>query len=197
MWYAVQTRTNEEDKIKQIIEQLKSFDKDAECFTPIYEGVKRSGGKNRIYFDMLFPGYVFIDTDHPERIIDSQNKMTEFIKLLGVEKNEYGINIIPVSDEEKSFIESLTDDCHLMHVSIVKLNENHKIESIVGPLAGYWDKIVKMEYRKRRAIVETELFGHKHRVLFGLWGEEDPRLPWMVDHNKWKKMVIRPVLNQI
>ncbi len=180
MWYVVQTRTNEEEKIKHIIEQLKSIDKDAECFTPIYEGVKRSGGNNRIYFAMLFPGYVFIDTEHPERIMDAQKKMTEFVKLLGVEKDEQGVTISPVRNEERTFIESLTDENYLMHVSLVKLNDKHKIESIQGPLEKYWDKIVKMEYRKRRAIVETELFGQKHRILFGLWGYEDPRLAWIM-----------------
>ncbi|MCR4943347.1 MAG: hypothetical protein K5986_02590 [Clostridium sp.] len=174
MWYVVQTRTGEEEKIKQIIGKLKSLDKDAVCFTPTYEGVKRSGGKNRIYLAALFPGYIFVDTKHPEKILDAQSKMTEFIKLLGVENNEEGIVITPVSNEEKKFIKSLIDDDYLMHVSLVKLNEKHKIESIVGPLEQYWDKIVKMEYRKRRAIVETEIFGHKHRILFGLWGYEDP-----------------------
>jgi hypothetical protein len=55
-----------------------------------------------------------------------------------------------------------------MHVSLVELNDKHKIESIQGPLEKCRDKIVKMEYRKRRAIVETEIFEQMHRFLFGL-----------------------------
>ena len=178
MWYLIQTKTNEEEKIKQIIEKIKSLDKDSNCFTPIYEGVKRTGGKNRIYFDMLFPGYVFIDTEHPEKIMDAEKRMTEFVNLLGVEKDEEGIRIAPVSKEEQAFIESLTDENYLMHLSLVKLDEKHKVESIKGPLENYKDKITKLEYRKRRAIVETEVFGKKHRILFGLWGYEDPKLVW-------------------
>ena len=188
MWYVVQTNTGEEEQIKQIIEKLKSLDKDAECFTPIYEGVKRSGGNNRVYLAMLFPGYIFIDTSHPEKIMDAEKKMTEFVKLLGVEKDEEGIRITPVTDRDRYFIESLTDENHIMHLSLVRVNENHKIDKVVGPLEKFWDKIVKIEYRKRRAIIETEMFGKKHRIRFGLWGYEDPKMDWFEDKNGLERL---------
>ena len=175
MWYVVQTRTGEEEKIKQIIEELKTLDKDANCFIPTYEGVKRKAGHCRIYLAMLFPGYIFVDTSHPERIMEAQSRMTEFVRLLGVEKDEQGITITPVSEKDRDFIETLVDEKYLMHVSLVKMNEKHKIEVIDGPLEKHSDKIVKVEYRKRRAIIETEMFGKKHRILFGLWGYEDPK----------------------
>ncbi len=178
MWYVIQVNSGNEHDIKDLLEAMKPADLFCECFIPLYEEVRRSGGKCRILFKKLFPGYVFIETDDAEGVFSVLREIPEFTKLLGGVEVDGSKVFIPIGDEDEAFMHTLFED-GLMHVSYVHMTKNGRIDCITGPLANYKNHITKLEMRHRMAIVEAEMFGKKRKVRFGLWTDEDPELPYL------------------
>lgn len=85
---------------------------------------------------------------------------------------------IPVGDEDRRFLESILDN-GLMRVSYVESVRGRKAGRIIGPLEKYGNRITKLEFGKRYAIVEAEIFKKKRRIKFGLWTDEDQKIPWI------------------
>lgn len=178
MWYVIQVNSGNEHEIKDLLEAMKPADLSCECFIPLYEEVRRSGGKCRILFKKLFPGYVFIETDDVKGVFAVLREVPEFTKLLGGVEADGSKNFIPIGDGDEAFMRTLFED-GLMHVSYVHMTKNGRIDRITGPLANYKNHITKLEMRHRMAIVEAEMFGKKRKVRFGLWTDEDPKLPYL------------------
>ncbi|MBR5116289.1 MAG: hypothetical protein IK096_04410, partial [Lachnospiraceae bacterium] len=70
--------------------------------------------------------------------------------------------------------------------SYVERENSTRIRRIVGPLARYGNRITRIELRRRRAIVEANIFGKERRIKFGLWSREDPEIPWITEALKNK-----------
>lgn len=176
MWYVVQVKSGEEEEMKLLLDKLRKDGTYGECFVPLFEDVKRSGGKCRIGFRKLFPGYVFVDSDDPRKIFETLLGIKEFTKLLGAVEEDGTKLFIPIGKEDEEFMRTLFDE-GLMHVSYVHVAKNGRIDRIVGPLAHYRNHITKLELRHRMAIVEAEMFGKRRKVKFGLWTDDDPLIP--------------------
>ncbi|MBP3296014.1 MAG: hypothetical protein J6M27_05485 [Lachnospiraceae bacterium] len=177
MWYVIQTRTGYE---KELVEQLEShcenFSRE-NSLVPMYEDVKRSEGQSRISYRRLLPGYVLVDTEQPESIHQGLKKVGEFARMLLAEEDREKL-FLPVSPEDMAFLDSILDD-GLMRVSYVQNVKGMKIGKIIGPLAKYGNHISNIDFRHRRAVVDAEIFGKMRRIKFGLWTDEDPKLPWI------------------
>lgn len=179
MWYVIQVMSGDEQKMKLLLEDRVDSRIYRKCIVPAYESVRRRQGKCLIMLRRLFPGYMLIDTDEPEKVHDALKKIPHFTSLLGVrEKTEEQRVFIPIGNNDEEFLKSILDD-GIMRVSYVHLSKAGRIDRVKGPLEKYRQYIVKMEYRHRFATVEAEVFGKKRRIEFGLWGDSDPRLPWV------------------
>ena len=176
MWYVIQVKSGEENNVKEILDRLAPEEAYRGCFIPLFEDVRRSGGSCRIGFRKLFPGYVFVDSDDPDRIFETIRGISRFTRMLGCEENDGRKFFEPIGSEDRAFIESLFSD-GVMHLSYIHRLKNGRIDRIAGPLYAYRDCITKLEYRHRSAIVEAEMFGKKRRMKFSFWTDEDPKLP--------------------
>ena len=176
MWYVIQVKSGEEQEMKALLDRLRVDGAYGECFVPLFEDVKRTGGKCRIGFRKLFPGYIFVECDDPDRIFLTLKGIKDFTKLLGSVEADGSKVFIPIGEQDEMFLRTLFTD-GLMHVSYVHLAKNGRIDKIVGPLAHYRNHITKLEMRHRMAVVEAEMFGKRRKVKFGLWTDEDPLLP--------------------
>lgn len=176
MWYVIQVKSGEETRMKALIDKLRDEGAYGECFVPLFEDVKRSGGKCRIGFRKLFPGYIFVECDDPGRLFDTLKGIPEFTRLLGTTEPDGNKLFIPVGDEDRAFMETMFDD-GLMHISYVHMSRTGRIDKIAGPLANYRNHITKLETRHRMAIVEAEMFGKFRKVKFGFFTDNDPELP--------------------
>ena len=176
MWYVIQVKSGEEQEMKALLDKLRTEGAYGECFVPLFEDVKRSGGKCRIGFRKLFPGYLFVESDDPQKIFDTLMGIKDFTKLLGTVEEDGSKVFIPIGREDEEFLKTLFTD-GLMHVSYVHMAKNGRIDRIVGPLANYRNHITRLEMRHRMAVVETEMFGKMRKVKFGLWTDDDPVLP--------------------
>lgn len=177
MWYVIQTRTGYE---RELVEQLEGYCEDFSrdnCLIPMYEDVRRSEGQSRISYRRLLPGYVLVDTEQPESIHKGLKKVGEFARMLLAEEDGEKL-FLPVSPEDMAFLDSILDD-GLMRVSYVQNVKGMKIGKIIGSLAKYGNHISNIDFRHRRAVVDAEIFGKVRRIKFGLWTDEDPKLPWI------------------
>ena len=176
MWYVIQVKSGDETKMKALLDELRIEGAYGECFIPLFEDVRRSGGKVSISFRRLFPGYIFVDTDEPDRLFDVLRGIIDFTRLLGTSETDGSKVFIPIGDEDQKFMKTMFED-GLMHVSYVHMNKSGRIDRIAGPLANYKNHITKLEVRHRMAIVEAEMFGKKRKVKFGFFTDDDPKLP--------------------
>ena len=176
MWYVIQVKSGEEQEMKALLDKLRKNGAYGECFVPLFEDVKRSGGKCRIGFRKLFPGYIFVEAEDPRGLFETLMGIADFTKLLGTVEEDGSKLFIPIGKEDEEFLRTLFTD-GLMHVSYVHVAKSGRIDRIVGPLANYRNHITKLELRHRMAVVEADMFGKRRKVKFGLWTDEDPVLP--------------------
>ncbi len=177
MWYVIQTRTGFEKELTEQLERYCSGFSRENCLIPMYEDVRRSEGQSRISYRRLLPGYVLVNTDQPEDIHEGLKKVGEFARMLLSEEDGEKL-FLPVSTEDMAFLDSILED-GLMRVSYVQNVKGMKIGKIIGPLAKYGNHISNIDFRHRRAVVDAEIFGKMRRIKFGLWTDEDPKLPWI------------------
>ncbi len=176
MWYVIQVKSGEENDMKALLDKLRADGAYGKCFVPLFEDVRRSGGKCRIVFRRLFPGYIFVECDDPNRLFDILKGIHDFTRLLGTTEADGQKVFIPVGDEDRKFMETMFED-GLMHISYVHMGKNGRIDNVAGPLANYRNHITKLELRHRMAIVEADMFGKRRKVKFGFFTDEDPELP--------------------
>ena len=176
MWYVIQVKSGEETRMKTLLDKLRTEGAYSECFIPLFEDVRISGGKCRIVFRRLFPGYIFVESDDPDRLFETLKRIPDFTRLLGTSETDGRKVFIPVGKEDREFMMTMFDD-GLMHISYVHMNRNGRIDKVAGPLNNYRNHITRLELRHRMAIVEAEMFGKKRKVKFGFFADDDPELP--------------------
>ncbi|MCR5425856.1 MAG: hypothetical protein K6E81_03395 [Lachnospiraceae bacterium] len=178
MWYVIQTKTGEEDKIVQLIDGLKARDQESSCFVPVFEKVIRNSQSCRVYLRRMFPGYLIVDTDDPAGMFHTLKRVPEFTRMLGADEEESGETIfVPIGEDDRRFLETLLID-GVLHVSYVTLNKS-RVDKVIGPLADYVGHIRHLDIQHRRAIVEKEIFGKRRKIYFGLWTPDDPPHAWV------------------
>ena len=181
MWYVIQTRTGQERELVNKLSGILETETIRHCFVPMFEDVKNLKDGCRISYRRLFPGYVIVDTDHPEDVIPALHKILGFTRFLGAEESPDDPNetyFSPVSDDDRMFLESILED-GVMSVSYVERVEGRKIGRIIGPLEKYGNRITRLEFGKRYAIVEAAVFGKRRKIKFGLWTDKDQKIPWI------------------
>lgn len=176
MWYVIQTKSGEEKNLKLFLENVLPENIRASFFVPLYENVWRKGGTGHISILLMFPGYVFAETDMPDELFELLKKTPRFTRLLNMEELNGERTFLTVSKQDEEFLRSLLED-NIMHVSYIRRSKSGKIEKLVGPLEEYEKYITKLDMPHRRAIVEAYLFGKERKLKFGLWTDSDPDTP--------------------
>ena len=179
MWYVIQTKTGNEIEVKTYLEANLFPERTGWCFVPLYEEVRRREGKSHILFRKLFPGYLFVDInkDDIDSLYQTLKRMPDFTRLLGGEGDDGAKLFIPIDKEDEEFLGTLLQD-GIMHVSYVQTAiGSNKIEKIIGPLGRYRNHITKVRTNKREAVVDINMFGRRHVIHFGLWNDQDAKLP--------------------
>lgn len=168
MWYVIQVMASNEIYIKKTIESRVNQEFLNECYVPLRRMKKKFHGRWNVIEEILFPGYVFIDTDVCEELFFELKKIKRFTKMLSDEEGmplELGLEDLKIlnclrgvkDNENKDIVE-------ISHVFV----ENQKVLVKDGPLKGFEGKIKKFDLHKRIAIVEMEFFGEIRNVHLGI-----------------------------
>ena len=95
MWYVMQVSTGTEENIRCQRQRLISSNVLERCFIPYYQQKKRFQGEWHIQERILFPGYVFLIAENPEKLVNGLRKVIGLTKLIGT-----GDEIVSLVQEE-------------------------------------------------------------------------------------------------
>ena len=160
-WYVLFVNTNQEEKVKRILE--KEIGDEYKFITPTRELRERKNGKWYKIKRKLFPGYVLIKGIMNIEFYYKLKKVPEIIKLL---RNED--EILTVDEKELRVLKILIDN-NENNIGISKLyKENDEIRIIAGPLLGLEGQIIKIDSRKGRAKVNLSFMNEERIVELGI-----------------------------
>lgn len=174
MWYVIQTVTGKEEELMLFMRTILCREHFGNCFMIQAEWLKRLGGEWNLQIRPLFPGYVFIETDEPERLYMELKNVPRFSRLLGNGKDEF----IPVNEAEEKFLRTIADDSEdfcsaVVRLTAVETNENGNVISAKGALASFEKESIKVNLHKRYAVVKTQMLGEERTLIFGVKLEKD------------------------
>ncbi len=168
MWYVIQVVASSENDIKKMIESRVKQETLNECYVPMRRMKKKFHGRWNVVEEVLFPGYVFIDTDMCEKFFFEMKKVKRFTKMLSDEEGmplELGLEDLKILDCLRGVNDNKDKD--IVEISNVFV-EDQNVTIKDGPLKGLEGKIKKFDLHKRIAIVEMEFFGEVRKVHLGI-----------------------------
>ena len=169
MWYVIQTHTGEEEELIAMIKRIVPKGCYEECFSIRRERFRKIGGKCEVDLYPLFPAYVFVVTEDPERMFLELKRVPKLAKLLGDEQDSF----FYVQKEEEIFLRSVQDEEHVVRRSLVEVDSEGQIVRADGPVGVYFDRIVKQRLRKRYVWIEQKFLGKKREIYLGIRLEKD------------------------
>lgn len=162
MWYVIQVRTGSEENIQIQCQRNIPGDILEGCFIPCYEEKRRIQGEWKTQRKILFPGYVFLDSDKLTQLYMDLKQISGLTKLL-----KTGDEVIPLTEEEVGFLQSFGGEEQVVVMS-EGIIENSKVKVTSGPLVGKEGFIKRIDRHKRKAFLEMEMFGRVQKVEVGL-----------------------------
>ena len=169
MWYVIQTQTGGEEKLVELIEQMIPKEHYEECFCMNRECVKKTENGYQILKRPLFPAYIFVVTDHPERLFIELKRVPKLTKLLSDQEDTF----YNVSEEEEIFLKNVQNEEHVVRRSLVQVDQEGTIVKAEGAVGVYLKNIVRQRLRKRYVCVEQEFLGEKRKIYLGIKLESD------------------------
>lgn len=166
MWYAIQTITGKEEKAVDEIKKVVESRVCEHCFLLKREAVWRIQGACRIHTENLFPGYIFVRTQHPEEFYRQLKTVPQYTRILGKEDDGF----YAVSKEEEIFLKRLLnkDSENTVRLSTVEVDKDGNIVGCEGPLKHYLGYVVKKRIRLRYVVIRVHLFGRDREILLGI-----------------------------
>lgn len=177
-WYALSAVSGKEKEAADLLECKITHDFWQEFRILKKLKVFRSGGILHLVEDVMFPGYILVSTDCPEKLIKALIRAEEFPQPLireRIGRNAGWEAMVPLEPEDLKFLQSVCgkDLQKPMGITQISLSGNNQIIRADGILSGYLNQIVKLNLHKRFAVVEVKLFNRKQAVYFGVQLEQD------------------------
>ena len=168
MLYVLQTETLKEMDTVTEIKKLVRKDLYNEVFTIRYENILRREGVYHINTKVLFPSYIFVETDNPSSLFLELKKVINLSIILS-DRDEKGLNFFTVSEEEDALLRKLINknEDYIVTLSIVNFNHKNRINNAAGPVKSFLNRISEVDKRHKRAFVEMEFLGRPRRLVFG------------------------------
>lgn len=164
MWYVIQTQTGGEEKLVDLIEKIVPKNQYKDCFCMNKECARKTENGYEIFLRPLFPAYIFVVTDDPERLFIELKRVPRLTKLLSDKEKTF----FSVSKEEEAFLKNIQNENHIVKRSLVEVDEEGTIVKADGAVGIYMRHIVKQRLRKRYVCVEQEFLGEKRKICLGI-----------------------------
>lgn len=163
MWYAVQVATGREETARDMCRKLIDKELYEDIFIIRFDKAKRYYGEWHKEKEIMFPGYMFINTDNPNKIYEQLKNVPELTKILGRDGEKFSA-IEPYKEE---MFKAMVSEDYEIPISIGVI-EGDKVIVKEGPLVGMEAYIKKIDRHKRIAILKTEMFEQEIGVSVGL-----------------------------
>lgn len=197
--FAIYTLTGDERMLKHLILERLSDLEQANLFVPQKVVYSRIRGYWRKTVKDLFPGYLFLRSEDPERVFFELKSVPKLSTLL----HDGDYNFVPLNEQEKNFMDlicslSLTElrpdkdasskltlpaslvrivpkqDLQPGEVIIPRANPDEAMKVISGPLLQLAPYVSKVDYSNRKAILDVDIFG-VHTMHVGIRMFKDTR----------------------
>lgn len=159
MYYVVQVRTGKEEKTIEAIKKQLGDSEGFDVFAPYRKSTRKYKGQEKEVIVRCFPGYVFVETDNPQKLFEALYWTPEFTRLLGRE----GLtnNFVPLDKDEARMIDILynKDSDRVTEISNIEVKEGQMIRVLDGPLQGIETKIKRVNLHKRLVYIEFTICG--------------------------------------
>lgn len=162
MWYVVQVYTGKEKMIVELCQNMIDRTVLKDCFCPQYESIHKKNGVRKTITKILFPGYVFLDTDDVLRVYEQLRQVPEFAKILRT-----GEDIVALSQQEVEFIMRHGNAEHIFEMSRGYMVGDYVVIE-EGAFQGYSGSLKYVDRHNRYGIIEVEMFGRLQEIRFGL-----------------------------
>ena len=183
MLYCIQVKGGNEAESLELSQTFIDGESYNEIFVPKYERLMRRDGVWRVEDTLLFPGYLFVDSDTIDDVYWGVKKVPRMTKFL---RNEEGPQAI--YEYEEKFLRGLMDESHTVRLSR-GLIVGDEVIITEGALKDYTGRIVNIDRHRREAKLSVKLFGGVETpVKVGL---EVMYKTSTIDFDRWKKDRIR------
>ena len=164
----------------------------ASMFIPQKVVYKRIRGKRRKEVRDLFPSYLFLRCENPERVFFELKSIPKLSTLL----HDGDYNFVPLNEQEKNFMDMICslslkelrqdkdepaklilpaslvsiikrDDLQPGDQSIARGNPDEVLKVLSGPLQQLAPYVKKIDYNNRKAILDVNVFG-VHNIHVGI-----------------------------
>ncbi len=162
MWYAMQIMSGSEALVAQLCRRTIDQNLLKQCFYPQYESSHKIHGVRRVVTKILFPGYLFLDTENIEEVEKQLHKIPELTKVLKV-----GRTCIPLEREEQEFIQKHSNEDFIFTMSKGYMTAGY-VHIEEGAFAGYYGKLLYVDRHNRYGIMEVKIIGRTVEMQFGL-----------------------------
>lgn len=169
MWYVLQTLTGKEEELTRMIKTIVPYELYSDCFVAYYERVWRKQGKSVVHIERLFPGYVFIITDKPQKLFQQLKNVPAMTKLI----SDGDFTFLSLEKEEEIFLQDLLGEERIIHLSYVKVNGKGNVDVVSQPLRKYKSQVSRYQLKKRYAILNLKMMSRDKSVALGIILEED------------------------
>ena len=161
--YVIQVSPGAEGRTRQLLlHDLPELVED--CFTPAYETRRARQGQWHTVQELLFPGYLFVETSDPAALRHQMEAVPKFTRLLGGTNDRF----MSLSSDEVAWLNALTDaKTHVVGMSEGVI-EGDEVRITKGPLRGMEAQIARIDRHKRLAELDIWMCGRKKRVKVGL-----------------------------
>lgn len=162
MWYVLETRQGEEEKCKIQCEHALDAGSYSHIFIPRYMRMKRYEGTWHTELNVLFSGYLFIDTEYPDAIEKALVPLQRLVRPVCV-----GKEFVPIYAQEQRFLQEIMNANYIITMSKGNIIDG-QYDILEGPLKNKAAAIRRLDRHKRVAEIELSLFGQTRRVKAGL-----------------------------
>lgn len=169
LWYVLQTRTGEEEKLTELIHKMVPKELYEDCFVIYQEQLWRRQQKNFVHVKRVFPGYVFITSNQPKALFFCLKRVPAMAKLMLDDESFF----LFVEKEEADFLQKIMDQNHVIVLSYLLTDGKGNILQVSGPLKACVSQIVQCRFGKRYVLVRLKLLGKEKTILLGIVLKED------------------------
>lgn len=174
-WYVMRAIPGKETDAVMILEKKIERRLWIQCRILKKQQLFRSQGRYLLSRKELFPGYVFIETETPENLMEELQKAKKFPQIIG-NRNDRNVQFVPVEEKDLWFLKNVCgrELEHDMWLSTVRVDGEGRVESATGALRPYLGRITRQRLRHRYVTAEVPLFNRVENILFGIRIKGDP-----------------------
>jgi transcriptional antiterminator NusG len=162
MWYVVQSAEGKELNAAEKCRKAIPSHVATLIFSPRYEYMRRYQGAWHIKEGILFPGYIFVESDHPAELEEYLGHISSVVTPVCI-----GGGFYPIREDEEKFLQSMLDETYCIRYSLGYIVDGYLVVEH-GPLQEKTDRITKIDRHRRAADITLRLFEEEKKVQVGL-----------------------------